>query len=982
MNRRTLEILATACASVLVCSVTARAADKINFEDHLMPILRNECASCHNPDKKKAGLDLSTYQGLLAGSDNGPVVNPGDADASLLYKVVARTEEPYMPKGKAKLADKDIELFKQFIAGGALENATGKPTVVRARPKLNLSVAASDSGKPTGPVAMPRDLILEPVSHTARPGALLCLATSPWAPLAAVGGQHQMLMYNTDTLELVGVLPWPEGEPYTARFSRNGSVLLVGGGIAAKSGHVVLFDVASGKRITQIGDEFDAVIAADIAPDLSMVAFGGPSKTLKVFSTDGQSLHSIKKHTDWVTAVGFSPDGVLLASGDRQGGLWVWESKSGHDFYGLTGHKGAITDVCFRGDSNILASASEDGTVKLWDMQSGKEVKSFQANAGGVESVHFTHDGRIVTCGRDKVVRMWTPDGSAIAATNAFADIALHAAFDGEGKRVVAGDWRGSIRVFDAATAKPIGELSSDPPAIADRLDAASKRIPDAQAAFDKAAAELANAQKASDKSAADLQAANLASAEAKKSLEQAKAQEKALADAIDPARAAQKAAEDTIPGKQADVDHLTQALAQATAARETAEREKKALAEAVVAKQKASDDAAHAAETAKTDADKTPGNIQLASAEKDAKSTADRLAQELVESQKSLGGKGDQVSALNEQMTKAQVQADQARAALTAAREQATARQAALAKLQADRQAAVAVVTKAQQAVQDSDKLIPQRTQDAKAAAEQLSKVKPVADQAAQQLGAARLDVAKLKAAQFNLTVWAARNELAAKQTDLDKLTQAADETKAALEKSTGDLAATQKLLVEGPQQIAAKQDELAKAKLALAVAATARDAAGAVLNDRQSLAQQSADLAQKFATAAAKTPDDKTLADAAAKAKSALDAINGNLEPLKVTFAARDQSAKDAQAAVASAESALARQKADIEGAPKAIEGLKQTIAAASADLPRKKAAADEFAKTITFTKAHVDELAAQYQKLSQEASVAPAPAGTPKG
>jgi len=487
---RSRTLLFVACLLFLQTPVCF-AAEKITYEDHLLPILRNECTSCHNPDKKKGGLDLSSYQAILTGSDSGAVVAAGDPDNSKLFKVVAHTDDPNMPKGKGKLPDKDVNVFKQWIAGGMLENAGGKAVVAKGKPKLNLSVVA-DAGKPQGPVAMPKDLPVEPVVHTTRPGALMCLAASPWAPLAAIGGQHQVLLYNTDTLELLGVLPFTEGDPYVLRFSRNGSMLLVGGGVSAKSGRAALFDVASGNRVTQIGDEFDAVIAADISADQSTVALGGPGKTLKIYSTaDGQLLHAIKKHTDWVTAIAYSPDGVLLASGDRAGGLWVWEARSGNEFYGLTGHKAAITAVSFRGDSNILASASEDGTVKLWDMQSGNLVKSINAHGPGVLDVSFTHDGRLVTCGRDRLVRIWKPDGSALLATQPFADIALHAAFDGDGKRVVAGDWTGSIRVFDAKTAKPVGELTANPAGVGERLADANKQLTQAQANYATLAAAL-----------------------------------------------------------------------------------------------------------------------------------------------------------------------------------------------------------------------------------------------------------------------------------------------------------------------------------------------------------------------------------------------------------------------------------------------------------------------------------------------------------
>lgn len=475
--------------TVLSVATSALAADKVTYDDHLLPILRNECTSCHNPDKKKAGLDLSTYQSALGGGDSGAIATAGDPDSSLLYKVVAHLEDPKMPKGKGKLPDKDVNLFKQWIAGGLLENAGGK-AVVSGKPKVSLTVTSAGSARPTGPIAMPTGLSVDAVVHTKRPGALMCLAASPWAPLVAVGGRHQVVLYNTSTLDLLGILPFPEGDPYATAFSRNGGTLVVGGGVSAKSGRVVLFDVATGRRITQVGDEFDAVLAADISPDQSTVALGGPGKTVKVYSTsDGQLLHAIKKHTDWVTAVAYSPDGVLLASGDRAGGLWVWESRSANEFYSLTGHKSAITAVAFRDDSNILASASEDGTVKLWDMPTGKLVKTFNAHAPGVTSVAYTHDGRIVTCGRDKLVRLWNPEGTALAASSAFPDIALHATFDGEGARVVAGDWSGAVRVFDAKTAKPLGDITANPPSLGERLAAADQDLKATQAAYDKDAA-------------------------------------------------------------------------------------------------------------------------------------------------------------------------------------------------------------------------------------------------------------------------------------------------------------------------------------------------------------------------------------------------------------------------------------------------------------------------------------------------------------
>ncbi len=49
-------------------------------------------------------------------------------------------------------------------------------------------------------------------------------------------------------------------------------------------------------------------------------------------TSDGELVYESKKHTEWVTAIEFSPDGVLLASGDRNGGLVVWEAPTGREF--------------------------------------------------------------------------------------------------------------------------------------------------------------------------------------------------------------------------------------------------------------------------------------------------------------------------------------------------------------------------------------------------------------------------------------------------------------------------------------------------------------------------------------------------------------------------------------------------------------------------------------------------------------------------
>jgi WD40 repeat protein len=234
-------------------------------------------------------------------------------------------------------------------------------------------------------------------------------------------------------------------------FSRDGSVLLAAGGVGGQSGAVVGFDTKSWKRQFTLADETEAVLAADISPDNTRVAFGGPNKLVKVASVpDGKLLHTFRKPTDWVLSVGFSPDGLLVAAGDRFGGLNLWEAKSGKEFYTLRGHTKGVTGIAWRTDADVLLSGSQDGTVRAWDLHTGEEKAKFDAHSGGVQDVSVVGKGTLATAGRDGKVRVWEASGKRTAEF-ATTDEVTRVAFTADGKGVLSGDWAGEVRSWPTA---------------------------------------------------------------------------------------------------------------------------------------------------------------------------------------------------------------------------------------------------------------------------------------------------------------------------------------------------------------------------------------------------------------------------------------------------------------------------------------------------------------------------------------------------
>jgi hypothetical protein len=558
MSKGLWTIAIAACCGVLGTRAGAQDAAKVTYDDHIKPILREHCFTCHNASNAKSDLALDTYATLLKGGAGGEVVLAGDLESSRLWALVSHAEEPKMPPMQDKLPDAKLDLIKTWILGGALENS-GSVAKQSNKPQRNLSMSAG-AARPEGPAIIPEGLSKQPVVYTPKRRAITGLAASPWAPVAAVAGHKQVVLYHTDTGELLGVLPYPEGTPHVLRFSRNGALLLAGGGRGALSGKAVVFDVKTGHRVIEVGDELDAVLAADINEDHTRIALGGPQRIVRVYDTeDGALVQEIKKHNEWITAIEFSPDGVLLATGDRNGELFVWEAETAREYQALKAHTAAITAVSWRIDSNILASASEDASARLWEMENGQQVKSWNAHGGGISYLCFAADGRLVTAGRDKQVKVWDQNGAQQAVFEAFGDLALRCVFTHDGQRVIGGDWSGQVRMWNVADQQQVATLDMNPPTLEMVAQQAAYELNLAQQAVDQAAAELAAADQSLAQSTATLQAATDALAAAQAALEKAQAEQVA-------AQARRTGSEQALHEKRAQLQAARDRAAQADA--------------------------------------------------------------------------------------------------------------------------------------------------------------------------------------------------------------------------------------------------------------------------------------------------------------------------------------------------------------------------------------------------------------------------------
>ena len=433
--------------ALLLASLAAlQAAEPRNFEDHIQPMLREHCANCHRPGKTRGGLDVTTMDTLEKGGSAGPAVIAGLAENSPLFRSISHIgdEEP-MPPEQDKLSPQILAAFKAWIEGGLKPNATGKARETRA--VVQLTVDAATLGAPkTAP-----DFIrsLPPLANTpklVRALPVMAMAANPWAPLMAVGGHEETVLHDLTDGRRIGALPFAEGEVRVLRFSRNGQVLLIGGGRPTASGKVQLIEIKTGKLLTTVGDDFDVVLAADLSPDQSLIATAGPEKLVRVYRVaDGSLVWSMKKHADFITSLDFSPDGKQLASADRAGGIFISEAATGKNPRLLACSTDAVNQLAWRSDARSLAAACGDGQTLLYDPATARLVAKWPAHEGGVLSIAYSREGRLLTGGHDATARLWDETGKQISHLKNCDTAAFRVTFTST-QHALVGDWSGTVR--------------------------------------------------------------------------------------------------------------------------------------------------------------------------------------------------------------------------------------------------------------------------------------------------------------------------------------------------------------------------------------------------------------------------------------------------------------------------------------------------------------------------------------------------------
>ena len=273
--------------------------------------------------------------------------------------------------------------------------------------------------------------------------------------------------------DLAEETPWPRHvwRGHTApviavAFAPDGSTLVS----VSQDGEIRIWDVAgevTQESLTGIGPLLDA----DVSLDVSAVALLGQDGAIEVWDlTTGQQVLALPPDGKERRVVALDATGSQLAAGEDENAQ-TWDVETGQPLQTLegywedeeekedwVGHKKAVTALEFSPDSQILATGSADTTILFWDLESGQLAADSEGHWATVTTMTFNPKGdRILTGGKDNKLRtLRLPGGKSTAIYEGHLATVHGGAFGLQPDTIFSAGADGTMRVWETANQKQV----------------------------------------------------------------------------------------------------------------------------------------------------------------------------------------------------------------------------------------------------------------------------------------------------------------------------------------------------------------------------------------------------------------------------------------------------------------------------------------------------------------------------------------------
>jgi WD40 repeat protein len=417
----------------LTIAVTLSGAEPSYFRD-VRPVLQRNCQGCHQPNLKSSDLDLTGYEGLAAGGKHGPA--PG-----VIVKYLTGEMKPQMPLGQPPLPAEQIELVRNWIAAGAKDDT---PAEARA--------TTVSSGKP--------------MVYT-QPPVVTALAFSPDGKMLAVSGNREVLVHTLDGSAPPKRLSGLSERILSLAFSKDGTLLLAGGGAPARFGELQLWELPSGKLRRSVMMSGDTIFGASLSPDGARAAAGCTDNTVRIVDTSsGKEVSKMGAHEGWVLGTVFGADSRRVVSVGRDRAAKLTDATSGAFLENVNLLRGELSAIARNPSKEIVVIGGDERVpyVYLMDRRNNMKIaddttliRKLDRQNGAIAALAWSPDGlRIAVAGGAPEVNVYDAESGARVSQCQGHTAGIYAvAFSPDSAVLATGGFDGTVRLYDAST----GEL-------------------------------------------------------------------------------------------------------------------------------------------------------------------------------------------------------------------------------------------------------------------------------------------------------------------------------------------------------------------------------------------------------------------------------------------------------------------------------------------------------------------------------------------
>jgi len=202
-------------------------------------------------------------------------------------------------------------------------------------------------------------------------------------------------------------------------------------------------------------ETFGGVLSVAFSHDDKLLAIGNTDGEIRLYQVvDWKHILSCKGHTNWVVSLAFSSDNSTLASSSTDYSVKLWNLSTGKCLKTLKGHDNDVWSVVFSPDSDMVISGSDDHTIRLWDVHTGECLRVFQGHINWVLSVAFSPDGLTLLSGSDDhTIRLWdVHTGECLRIFKGHLDGVRSISLSPNGQTLVSSSDDCTVRLWDVST--------------------------------------------------------------------------------------------------------------------------------------------------------------------------------------------------------------------------------------------------------------------------------------------------------------------------------------------------------------------------------------------------------------------------------------------------------------------------------------------------------------------------------------------------